>query len=655
MANPVLGLRIGGTKQRRSGFTPLINIGILAGNEGVNMDRLTLVTEKPTYIIKHTPDYILYSLIDGRVKSFDADAPGILSIALTIPSGMKLAGGKSPYTLLKEAYDTFRNLYMEPTTDGRDSFKNENYDTDVFQTIVDRYALEPRGGKYIQMNPSGMTGVVKVSEYNLDDFFANTQYPEFSKYKEIEIGVACDDKISPELSKIKIPLPPPRYIIYINGKTTNDYVEYPDDRVTASLPESTDYSYTPISFTLQDLMDAPDHSISEKGSTARLDKNKEEIICELHKEPKFFNVKLGNGGSENDVWERVYEGLQRGQVKILSNGEDFTYLCLKNGVLAPDIARSFFPKFSSSSVAIDGVTYSLTLRKTLDEYNRDIFLTAVIEKKVKAPVVTFGNDAPDKNVEKVGEDGNNNNGGTKNKREEGNLNKEKGKDHKDDLDNKKKGGFLWIIVCVGMALLAALIWLFIRMNQVDPPVVEENDKDMIELSEHAKETGDKQPEDPSALMPVEPINEEPSEKTNIEPEKTDNPKNQPEVITTAEKSETPKVGNKDDKKSQKPVKETIAISPEEVQSKVEEVLGNRGLSNSAKIRKIREIWDKGDPNKEVISGNMRNAIEAVLDINKYKKLSPDKQAIIKALIDSHKSYDSMGEVMQTYQEIKEIM
>ena len=71
-----IALRIAGTKQRQAGFAPLVTVGVLAGGEGNNMDQVPLVNDKPGYIIKHTEEYILYLLIDRRVKSFDADAPG---------------------------------------------------------------------------------------------------------------------------------------------------------------------------------------------------------------------------------------------------------------------------------------------------------------------------------------------------------------------------------------------------------------------------------------------------------------------------------------------------------------------------------------------------------------------------------------------------
>ena len=115
--NRNIALRISGTKQRQAGFAPLVSAGVLAGNEGENMDRVLLVPETPAFLVKHAEDYILYLLIDRRVKSFDADAPGVLSIALTIGSAVQLADGKSPYTLLMEVYDTFRTLYMTPMSE----------------------------------------------------------------------------------------------------------------------------------------------------------------------------------------------------------------------------------------------------------------------------------------------------------------------------------------------------------------------------------------------------------------------------------------------------------------------------------------------------------------------------------------------------------
>ena len=190
-SNLQLALRVAGTKQRRAGFAPLVTVGVLAGDEGANMYRSTMVAERPAYVVKHAPTYILYQLIDRGAKPFDADANGVLSIALTISSNSQLAEGKSPFTLLDEVYKKFVETYMESTSDGRLSFIDTDNDNEIFREIVSQYKLEPRRSSYVTMSQQGLTGVVCVPQDKLVDFFANTQYKEFAQFKDIEIGISC--------------------------------------------------------------------------------------------------------------------------------------------------------------------------------------------------------------------------------------------------------------------------------------------------------------------------------------------------------------------------------------------------------------------------------------------------------------------------------
>ena len=57
MMNKQITLYIGGTKQRQAGFTDLVIIGVFPEREFKNMDRVTLIAEKPVWSIKHTSDY----------------------------------------------------------------------------------------------------------------------------------------------------------------------------------------------------------------------------------------------------------------------------------------------------------------------------------------------------------------------------------------------------------------------------------------------------------------------------------------------------------------------------------------------------------------------------------------------------------------------
>ncbi|MGN0282457.1 MAG: hypothetical protein ACI4B3_09180 [Prevotella sp.] len=324
MATPIIGLRIAGTKQRQAGFAPLVNVGVLAGGEGDNMDRVTLVAEKPAYIIKHASDYILYQLIDRQVKSFDADAPGVLSIAMTIPSNMQLANNVSPYKLLREVYDNFLVKYMERLSDGRDSFINVDNDSEFFRSILSKYPLEERKSSYVRMNPTGFSGIVCVSAADLEDFFRNTQYKEFATFKDIEVGVNCFGQVTLGLDKLQIPLPPNAYDIWVNGKPVGASMQSPTDSYLATADSANYYSYEGVEFALSELLNAPMNRITKNGALIFLDYQKNRISCDLKKIDIYYNFVYDWTDNVGDAKDKIITFAKRGNVKLYFGSEDIS-------------------------------------------------------------------------------------------------------------------------------------------------------------------------------------------------------------------------------------------------------------------------------------------------------------------------------------------
>lgn len=305
MTNKQITLYIGGTKQRQAGFADLAIIGVFPVGEFKNMDRVTLIAEKPVWSIKHTSDYILYHLIDRRVKSFDADANGVLSIAMTIPNDMQLADGKSPYNLLKTVYDKFRNEYMSPYSDGRDSFLDKKVDSESFQQIVAQYSLEPRRGRYVEMKGS-LTGTLCVPQNKMEEFFRDSQYAEFANFKDIEIGTSCNSTMGLELLEIPRPV---SYEIIVNGIKQPVSLSKPSDGYTTRLNNTEDYKYQNISFTLGDLMASENGIYTQGASSVELDKENRQILCSVRKvEIKYKGTLkfIGKPGNK-DVVQRAVE------------------------------------------------------------------------------------------------------------------------------------------------------------------------------------------------------------------------------------------------------------------------------------------------------------------------------------------------------------
>lgn len=371
-----IGLCIAGTKSRQGGFAPFMISGILAGNEDSNMDRVTLVVEKPVYVIKHTNEYILYLLIDRKVKPCDRDTLGVLSIALTIARDMQLANGKSPYALLKEVYDKFRNDYMESDGNECDRFINKDVNPADFVAIMEQYPLEKRSfDDYILMNPSGLSGKLRVPQEKMEDLFRDTQYQEFAQFKEIEVGVNCQS--TPGLENIKIPRPIV-YAIVMDDKRIRETMTRPDDFFdTASVLHNTsDIRYDNISFYLEDLLNSPEHQIQSGKSSVTLDMEGRCIRCKIHKEEIKYALEYRlEGGTEKGRTELGYLLLDK-KVKLTMGGNIIE-----------------FPSSSPKKVSIPAswahqragiqteqrVTFEFRVTSTVDDENKHVMVTITID------------------------------------------------------------------------------------------------------------------------------------------------------------------------------------------------------------------------------------------------------------------------------------
>ena len=203
--NPI-AIRIAGTKQRRAGFAPIFSYGILPAEEADNMDKMTSVQEKPVFVLRHTSDYLLYMIVDNQVKAFDTDTTGVLSIALKISRDIQFANNVSPYDVLMDIYNTFRQKYMKQLPDGCDKFVDMQVNDEDFYDILRKYGnIEQVKRRMCVMNPNGRIGTLNVPKRCMQLFFRDTQFAEFCNFREIEIGNECET--SPQLKDIKIPEP----------------------------------------------------------------------------------------------------------------------------------------------------------------------------------------------------------------------------------------------------------------------------------------------------------------------------------------------------------------------------------------------------------------------------------------------------------------
>lgn len=386
MTNNQISLRISGTKERKAGFAPLVMSGVLPQAEEIGLDRALTGCNGLGFVIKHTPGYSFYMAIDGKVRSFDAAAPGVLTIAFTIPAGMKLAENKTPYDLLSELHGLFVNEYMTETGDGRHAFQDALVDSEPFKAILNRYSLEKNDSPTITMNPAGPTGKLNVPQSKMQDFFKDSFYPEFKNFKDIEVGDGLPSSTS--LSDIKIPRPI-LYKIYVNGAPNGEIDSTRlNEPILAKANANSRYCYAACKFTLKELLDSGGILVQD-GTSIRLDKATERILCELKKIPITYKVSIrfGNGTHEQRVL--IKNWLESGKImlKLRERGAKVpgsTYRNLSNEAVEKGFLDLSYDDLISGSFEITPKEYGdydiSTKRSEIDTHSHETTLDINLKK-----------------------------------------------------------------------------------------------------------------------------------------------------------------------------------------------------------------------------------------------------------------------------------
>lgn len=330
MTNSQIALRISGTKERKAGFAPLVISGVFPQAEEGGLDRPLTGCNGIGFVVKHMPTYSFYMAIDGKVRAFDTATPGVLTVAITIPAHQKLAGDKSPYTLLKELYNLFREEYMTKSADGRHVFQNVMADPEPFKAILNRYGLESTIRPRVSMNPAGPTGKLNVSTDKMPEFFKDSFYPEFRNFKDIEVG----DGLATSTSLQNIAIPRPVICkVYVNGERKNEVnLNNLDDQIKAYKSPDDQSCYEDCSFTLRELLEN-NGSLDMDGSEIKLDSANERIDCTLKRRKIPYKVFIH---SDNDpaLRNKMCEWLSNGKLVIKLNKKNSSSSSFENISLA---------------------------------------------------------------------------------------------------------------------------------------------------------------------------------------------------------------------------------------------------------------------------------------------------------------------------------
>ena len=198
-----IALLIEGTATIRGSIEPLVTVGVVPREcEAVAVG--ALLKEPLSYVLRHTATHRCYTVIDRSVRPYGSLRKGTLSISIAISRQRQLANRQSPYTILKEIYNTFVALNMWAAPTGEHIFNEGEYDRSVFVTLLGKYRLESaQEGDYVEMPATGKKALVCIdTEEKLSMLMRDSQYPELRGVSQLEIGRQCAPTIN-------IPIPRP--------------------------------------------------------------------------------------------------------------------------------------------------------------------------------------------------------------------------------------------------------------------------------------------------------------------------------------------------------------------------------------------------------------------------------------------------------------
>ena len=319
MSENKITLLISGNKIGNAGFDELLNVGDFPlGLKDI--DYPINFEANHCFYIQHTASYRKLVLMckPSTIASIDASRAGRLSIAIVIPKGLRIIGGKSPYDLLLE----IKNKFMESNMNywsiaGVYEFKNGYYDKQPFEEILNKYPLEKGSSRHI-VTAGEENAYMVASEDKIHDLLRDPQYTEFANYKFVWV---CSQGNPQNYPNIVIPRPH-KYEVYINDKFDSSIGE--NDSYDKDIQPDADTSQpVSVSFTIDKLRNGHTQenvSFSLNEDTERVDcrvtfPKKQYTRCinarfapEITPEDKVtiksqLKLKAANGAVRSLVWE----------------------------------------------------------------------------------------------------------------------------------------------------------------------------------------------------------------------------------------------------------------------------------------------------------------------------------------------------------------
>ncbi|MBQ2123470.1 MAG: hypothetical protein II200_05730, partial [Bacteroidaceae bacterium] len=358
----IIKLRISGNPNSQGGFNALINKGVIP--QGIiEEDRPFPISDNPGICLCHKDDQILYVLHDSKVVPSDAERDGRLTILMSIPKGFTIQNSTSPYEVLMEIYKFFVDNCMTPI-EGSEVKRFKTMDAIFAQSedckaILNKYELEKGSLEYYTMATSGTAATLNVPTSKLNEFFCDTQYPEFRTYKEIYI--TTQGKSSEALAGIKIPREK-EYEIWVNERFQSKGTLLTTTPIQSSGGLNTeDITYDPVSVTLQELIEAEGNKLTFGQSTAELNLKTRRISLTVPPIKVYFKLEFKFDGDSEGI-KKLKRNLESGNCKLLLGVSD-----ISNEISNPNpqIAPSKTKNAARITGTIDGFLVSVNVDRNI--------------------------------------------------------------------------------------------------------------------------------------------------------------------------------------------------------------------------------------------------------------------------------------------------
>ena len=356
----------------------------------------TIVDESQSWMITHAQGYTSYAMYVKEGVFAGDGIPGQLMFYLFLPATKRLANGKSVLGLLDSLYDEFSIHNMMGG-----HLPQKPIDNSTYTMLLRRYRLEDRPMQLPVMSGNEPAALCMENRAQLEALMRHSRYNELLKVGRLELGMRCNSTITlsglskkkqtpstknPTDAERKVDSSPASYEIYVNDRPTGKKLVRPDDMYRSSLQSTKFAEYDNISFSLSELLLAPNFILKIGASTIQLDVTSRSIRCTIPKRDIMYKVVFILSGSNENDQRAVSDEIKNGNIRVVMGSEDITEL--KEIKAADLVGKELFTYPKSTD------KYLLSVKSTIDPAKRELRVKILITRKAETPAVPPLSDSP---------------------------------------------------------------------------------------------------------------------------------------------------------------------------------------------------------------------------------------------------------------------